>query len=79
MLKPSTYITTRISTKFGRTRIWEVKGGVRQGGVLSFVEFSKTMDELERVLKKLCLGVEYGTILLSSLLLMDDIILLAED
>ena len=79
MLKLSTDITARISTKFGLTRIVQVKGGVRQGGVLSAFEFSKIMDALERVLKELCQGVGYGSILLSFLLLMDDIIVLADD
>ena len=76
MLKLSTDITTRVSTKFCLTRIVQIKECVREAGVLSVVGLKKMMDELERLLKELCLGAEYGLILLSALLLMDDIMLL---
>ena len=67
ILKLFTDIKTRISNKFGLTRIVQVKGGIRQGGILSVIEFSKMMNELFRDVKELCLGIEYGSIFLSSL------------
>ena len=50
-------------------------------GVLSVTEYSKLIDEMCKDLKTYAygLGLKYGDILISSLLMMDDIILMVEN
>ena len=71
-------LTSKIKTRFGYTRNIKIEESLRQGGVLSGTEFASLIDCAEDELKAAGLGVQYGDTLLSSLLLMDDIILLAE-
>ena len=49
---------------------------MRQGGVLSVAEFAILIEQLEEDLQQESLGIKYGPLLISSLLLMDDIVLL---
>ena len=78
LVKLNSNIVVQIATKFGLTRIINVSGGVKQGGVLSVAQFSRMIDELEAELKKEGLGVEYLEFLISCLLFVDDIILIAD-
>ena len=76
MEKLNSDLTTSILTKFGYTRPVTIQQSVRQGGVLSVAEFSVLIDQLEEDLKDRSLGIKFGPLLISSLLLMDDIVLL---
>ena len=61
------------------TELIKITGGVRQGGILSAPEFSSFMDRAVKDLQDLGLGIHYSdTILLTILLLMDDVTLTAE-
>ena len=70
-------LTTCIKTRYGFTRKVTIQESIRQGGVLSGTEFSSLIDSLEDALQSADLGVHYGLTKLASLLLMDDIILIA--
>ena len=74
----NTDITAQILTRFGLTRIINVKGGVKQGGVLSVGQFSKMIDELNGTLLDADVGVKFHDLCIPSLMFVDDIILLAE-
>ena len=74
-----TNLTAKVQTKFGLTESIKITGGVRQGGILSAPEFSSFMDRAVKDLQDLGLGIHYSdTILLTILLLMDDVTLTAE-
>ena len=70
-------LTASINTKYGRTRLINIIESLRQGGVLSSTEFATLIDEVEIDLKNLNAGIWYEDILISSLLLLDDIALFA--
>ena len=78
MLKLNSNLTAKIKTKYGYTRIISIKESIRQGGVLSGVEFACLIDQEEEELQEFGIGVNYDDILIASLLLMDDIIIVAE-
>ena len=71
-------LTTKVRTRYGYTEEIEIEESLRQGGVLSGPEFASYIDDLEKELQQAGLGVEYIEILIASLLLMDDIILIAD-
>ena len=71
-------ITAQIRTRFGLTRIINVNGGVKQGGVLSVGQFAKMIDELNAELVDADLGVHYNDLLISCLMFVDDVILIAD-
>ena len=71
-------LTTKIKTRYGYTRTISIQESIRQGGVLSGTEFSSLIDNAEQALQSEKLGVSYGRTKIASLLLMDDIILVAE-
>jgi exonuclease III len=72
-------LTAEIATRFGPTREINIEEGIRQGGVLSGPEFAFLVDRLEKKLQDADLGVLHGLEdLIASLLLMDDIVLVAE-
>jgi hypothetical protein len=78
-MKLNQNLKAKIATRFGPTRQINIEEGIRQGGVLSGPEFAFLVDRLERRLQEEGLGVTHGTEdLLASLLLMDDIVLIAE-
>jgi hypothetical protein len=70
-------LTASVQTKFGLTRIIQMNNTLKQGGVLSSTEFSKMMDELATELASAELGIMYGSMDISCLLLMDDIVIMA--
>jgi exonuclease III len=71
-------LTAMIDTRFGPTRSIEITGSIRQGGVLSGIEFAALVDRCETDLQNAGLGVNHGEDRIASLLLMDDIVLVAE-
>ena len=71
-------ITAKILTRFGLTRVIQVKGGVKQGGVLSVGQFSKMIDELNKELDENDLGVTYADLRVACLMFVDDVILIAD-
>jgi len=71
-------LTTTIKTRYGLTRSITIQESIRQGGVISGAQFASLIDSLENELQEASLGVNFGSIRLASLLLMDDIILMAE-
>ena len=68
-----------IKTKHGKTREIHIKDSIRQGGVLSVLEYGVLMDEINQDLEKKPLGIEIddkGT-RAPCLLWVDDVILIA--
>ena len=74
----NTDLTSQVKTKYGLTRIITMKTALRQGGVLSGTEFAKMVDEMCECLIKTDLGATYGHQRVPALLLMDDIVLMAD-
>jgi len=71
-------LTAQILTRFGLTKEIPVLESLRQGGIASGVEFASLMDQAQTELEAEGLGVRFHNILISALLLMDDVVLLAE-
>ena len=71
-------IKVKIATRYGHTREVNMTEGIRQGGVLSGAEFAFLIDRLECHLQEAGLGIIHGHDLITTLLLMDDIILMAD-
>ena len=57
-------ITAKILTRFGLTRIINVNGGVKQGGVLSVGQFSKMIDELNGHLLDIGVRVNFNGLII---------------
>ena len=70
---------TTINTKFGPTNEIEIENGIRQGKVLSGPEFRVLVDKVEVELRVEGLGINYGHLMISSLLFMDDITITSSD
>ena len=72
-------LSAKIKTKAGLTRQISRETGGKQGGKLMVPMFSKTMDTLAEDLgENTELGIQISTILLSSLIFMDDVMSFAE-
>ena len=71
-------MSAQVRTKYGLTRIIKMKNNIRQGGVLSVTEYSKMVDSMCEVFEEQGVGTRYGHIIIPSLLLMDDITLMAD-
>ena len=80
MRKTNSDLRARIRTKYGLTRKIKIKDSIRQGGVLSVIEYATLMDEITKELqeKKQGLTMKNGTTL-HDLLWMDDVALIHED
>ena len=74
----NTDLQAQVQTKYGLTRVIHMKDNIRQGGVLSVTEYSKMIDEMCEVLTNGNIGAKYGHLSIPTLLLMDDITLLAD-
>ena len=70
---------TRVRTRYGLTREVLIPESIRQGGVLSVVEFSKMMDMLNVMIEKEGYRVWIGDIRLPCLLFMDDAVIVEDD
>ena len=71
-------LTAKIRTKFGKTRPIKIKDSIRQGGVLSVIEYANLIDEIAKEIKEETTGITkigdnqiYGC-----LLWMDDVALI---
>ena len=70
-------LTARIQTRYGLTRKIKIKDSIRQGGVLSVIEYATLLDEIAKELKQHNLGyVTKTNITLDLLLWMDDVCLI---
>ena len=74
-------LKARIKTKNGLTREITIKDSIRQGGVLSVIQYASVMDETAKEIEKLGIGVTLpGTgKTIGCLLWMDDVLLLADN
>jgi len=78
--KLNSNLKARLHTKYGLTREISIKDSIRQGGVLSVIEYATLIDEIAKELEEHQIGIktESGT-LLNSLLWMDDVCLIHHD
>ena len=73
-------LTARVQTRYGLTRKIKIRDSIRQGGVLSVIEYAILIDEIAKELKQKKLGFEtQANIVLDSLLWMDDVCLIHHD
>ena len=74
-------LTARLKTKYGRTRQINIKDSIRQGGVLSVIQYALIMDEINKEITR----QKAGPILINTnehigcLLWMDDVALVADN
>ena len=69
-----------IKTLHGNTRIIQIRDSIRQGGVLSVIEYAVLMDEINKELEKQNIGINMEELdeIIGCLLWMDDVVLIAE-
>ncbi len=74
-------LTATIKTKYGDTRPINIKDSIRQGGVLSVLQYALLMDEISKEISNKGLGVLLDDInmRIGCLLWMDDVLLMASD
>ena len=74
-------LTATVRTKHGNTREIKIKDSIRQGGVLSVLQYALLMDEIAKAIKERNLGIEIpGTNeKVGCLLWMDDVVLSANN
>ena len=78
--KLNSNLTARVQTRYGLTRKIKIRDSIRQGGVLSVIEYATLIDEIAKELKQKKLGFEtQANIVLDSLLWMDDVCLIHHD
>ena len=78
--KINSNLTARIQTRYGLTRKINIRDSIRQGGVLSVIEYATLMDEISKELQQRNLGIEtQQNYILDSLLWMDDVCLIHHD
>ena len=72
-------LNARCRVRQEKSRNIEIEGSLRQGGVLSVTLFAKMMDTLCEDLQQEGLGVKFEDFIIPSLLLVDDVAVLAEN
>ena len=79
--KPNENITAKITTKYGDTRKIEIKDSIRQGGVLSVLQYALLIDEINKEITKENLGTYVPCLeeTIGCLLWMDDVLLISSD
>ena len=78
--KLNTGLTAQIQTKYGLTRKITIRDSIRQGGVLSVIEYATLMDEITKEINKSDMGLELRNgEKLRDLLWMDDVLLIHEN
>ena len=78
--KLNSNLTARAQTRYGLTRRIKIRDSIRQGGVLSVIEYATLIDEIAKELKQKKIGFEtQANIVLDSLLWMDDVCLIHHD
>ncbi len=77
----NTNLTAKLKTKHGLTRPISIKDSIRQGGVLSVIQYTLLMDEINKEIIKQNIGLRINTIdePIGCLLWMDDVALIAEN
>ena len=78
--KLNSNLTARIQTRYGLTKEIPIKDSIRQGGVLSVVEYATLIDEISKELRirKQGMKTKSGSVI-DSLLWMDDVCLIHSD
>ncbi len=80
MRKLNTNLQATIRTKYGNTRKIQIKDSIRQGGVLSVLQYATIIDEIAKELDQRNLGMDMeGLGKLGCLLWMDDVALVHHD
>ena len=71
-------LTAIIHTKYGPTRKITIKDSIRQGGVLSVLQYALLMDEINKEIQEIDLGIQIpdAPTEMACLLWMDDVLLL---
>ena len=74
-------LTANIQTKHGMTREIKITDSIRQGGVLSVLQYALMMDEISKEIKKKDLGIYIPSLgeKIGCLLWMDDVILITTE
>ncbi len=75
----NTELRASIMTRFGPTDEITIKDSIRQGGVLSVIEYALMIDEISKELTSQDLGIEVNNNKMGCLLWMDDIALIHYD
>ena len=74
-------LTARLKTKYGKTRVINIKDSIRQGGVLSVIQYALLMDEINKEIIKEKIGpkIPNTDTSIGCLLWMDDVALISPD
>ena len=74
-------LKAKIKTKDGITREINIKDSIRQGGVLSVLQYATVMDEIAKEIQKTNIGIEIpgSNTKIGCLLWMDDVLLMADN
>ena len=74
-------LTAKVRTKYGLTRKIQIKDSIRQGGVLSVIEYVNLMDEIAKELQQKSTGNQeiWNNTTMGCLLWMDDVVLIHND
>lgn len=72
-------LTARVETKHGLTRTIKIKDSIRQGGVLSVVQYALLMDEIGKNIQSENLGIKISeNNKIGNLLWMDDVLMITD-
>ena len=74
-------LTATLKTKFGNTRKIHIKDSIRQGGVLSVIQYALLMDEINKEITRQNVGPKMNEIAepIGCLLWMDDVALISNN
>ena len=74
-------LTAKVRTKYGLTRTIQIRDSIRQGGVLSVIEYANLMDEIAKDLQEKSAGYQkiWSNTTMGCLLWMDDVVLIHRD
>ena len=78
--KLNSNLTAKIQTRYGLTTKIKIRESIRQGGVLSVIEYAALINEISKELKQKGLGLKTnGKIIIDLLQWMDDVCLIHHD
>ena len=74
-------LTAQLSTRHGNTREIKIKDSIRQGGVLSVLQYALLIDEINKEITKENLGTYIESLdeTIGCLLWMDDVLLISSE
>ncbi len=75
----NTDLKANINTKYGPTQEISIKDSIRQGGVLSVIEYATMIDEISKELQRKDQGIDMENSKIGCLLWMDDVALIHHD